>query len=236
MSTSHALSFVARSVILPASISLGIQTSRAVSQTLFVRKFTASCDVIISAWYGIQFEFGVIAVTGDCYSVPVLRRGNCCLGCCSLWIGKVAIDMLALVYLWCILGASITLFGAVGMLVVVTGGTGPSLCGCASAPSSAGALLSMFFTSLHTLCITFNTLFLPSYSVAATHLWVHYYLPSRVAQVWRLALCNAKGIGQIILSFLLVSSEEHITDIISNDQMMVRNTICLVLLAPKMFW
>ena len=106
MSTSLKFSLVLRSVGLCSRMSFVVYISSGVSHTCFVRRFTASCDIIIGESKGIRFYFGVATNDSCCVAPCMCVRGERRCSGSGISIGVVAPGVLFRVILWCVLGVS----------------------------------------------------------------------------------------------------------------------------------
>ena len=86
----------------------------------------------------MRFEFGTALNVGALSMPPALSRGDFRLVTDGRSIGVVIPGVLCLVFRWWVRGAICTTAGAVGFVVVVTGGLGPTLCPPGSPSEVAG--------------------------------------------------------------------------------------------------
>ena len=198
MSTLYALSLSERSVTLPISKSLGTHTSFVLSHVLLVIMLSASCDMRLGELSGILLQLGLVFVTG--YSSPGLSLGDLLGGVSSLSMGMVAMGVLDCVILWCNLCAIMTFSCEVGLVVVVTSGATPTLCGCLL----LGFMLSMFS---HIFLIALNTLFLD--------LLLSFAIDSSSSFFTSIACCSAVKVGMMQCCGYKLKESDILMDLVS---------------------
>ena len=87
-------------------MSLGVHSSSGLSHTCFVRRFTASCGIILGEAKGMRFEFGVVTNDSGCGAPAMCVRGERRCADSVLSIGGVFPGVLLRVSRWCVRGAS----------------------------------------------------------------------------------------------------------------------------------
>ena len=108
------LSPVLISVGYASKNSLGVHCVDVSSHTLFVSRFSASCEMIFGVAIGILLSVVSLLLTSST-SILEFRRGECPLGCIGRSIGSIAIGTLFLDMCWWVLGAIATVVSAVGL-------------------------------------------------------------------------------------------------------------------------
>jgi hypothetical protein len=77
---------------------------------------------------GMRFDSGTAVIVGASCTNAGLSRGDCRADVAGLSIAKVIPDVLFIVLRWCVCGVAWITTGAVGFIVAVTGGAGPTFC------------------------------------------------------------------------------------------------------------
>ena len=87
----------------------------------------------------MRFKFGTFVCVELSCTTAGLRRSNFLTFAAGCYITNVIPCVVCMVVRWCVLSAVWTIVGAVGFVVVVTDGAGPTLSHCGT-PSEVGGL------------------------------------------------------------------------------------------------